>query len=305
MGILRELATERRVYLPPRLLVGRSSQADLRLPGGWVSSEHASIWWDGRAWRVRDLGSRNGTLLEGQQIKGGEGAVLVHGQRLAFGQLEEAWLVDDDAAPVPMAVDRATGSTRLSDDGVLGLPDDDDPRVTVHAEDERWWLQRDGGVPEPVHDRSIAVLDGAVWILRLPEPSRPTDRAAEPPRAADLRLRLGVGLDQETIQADVLHGDERIGLDPRSHHEVLHLLARQQLADAALPAPERGWIDPEVLAGQAGIKRSVLNVYVQRLRKQFQSCGVVGEVIQRRPSHALRLAPMAVEIGPLRPAEPR
>lgn len=299
MGILRELETNRRVHLPPRLLVGRSGQADLRLIGTWVSSEHASIWWDGHVWRVRDLDSRNGTLLEGQRVMRREGEPLVQGHTLAFGQLEEAWMVDDDAAPVAMAVDRAGEAVRLASDGVLTLPDEGDPQVTVYAADEQWWLRRDEGPPEAVSDRHIEPLDGRVWILRLPEATPRTDEARDAPRAGDLCLRLGVGRDQETITALLTHRGARIGLDPRSHHEVLVWLARQQVDDAALPEPERGWVEPEVLMDCTGLKRNVLNVYVQRLRQQFADCGVVGEVIERRPSHALRLAPMQVEVGAL------
>jgi len=51
------------------LEVGR---ADLGIDDERVSRQHARIGWDGGRWRIRDLGSRNGTWLGGQQLAGDE-----------------------------------------------------------------------------------------------------------------------------------------------------------------------------------------------------------------------------------------
>ena len=66
-----------------RCLVGRSSEADVSLLVDSVSRRHAMVWQeDGTAW-VYDLGSANGTFVEG--IPASEPVPIETGQRVAFG----------------------------------------------------------------------------------------------------------------------------------------------------------------------------------------------------------------------------
>jgi hypothetical protein len=51
-----------------RLTIGRRPGNDLRLPHGSVSGSHAALVLDGSTWFVEDLGSRNGTLVNGRKI---------------------------------------------------------------------------------------------------------------------------------------------------------------------------------------------------------------------------------------------
>ena len=50
------------------LVIGRSSTSDLPLPDRFLSRHHARIFRDGDRYLVEDLGSRNGTLLNGEAI---------------------------------------------------------------------------------------------------------------------------------------------------------------------------------------------------------------------------------------------
>ena len=50
--------------------IGRSHDGDLVVLASSVSREHAVIARDGAAWSVRDLGSRNGTLVDGVRCQG-------------------------------------------------------------------------------------------------------------------------------------------------------------------------------------------------------------------------------------------
>jgi pSer/pThr/pTyr-binding forkhead associated (FHA) protein len=53
---------------PNRALIGRSSDADVMLPFDEVSRRHALIWRaDSQAW-ITDLGSANGTEVDGVRI---------------------------------------------------------------------------------------------------------------------------------------------------------------------------------------------------------------------------------------------
>ena len=49
-------------------LIGRSSKADLVVLDRSMSREHARLVRDGEEWKVEDLGSRNGTFLNGQTV---------------------------------------------------------------------------------------------------------------------------------------------------------------------------------------------------------------------------------------------
>jgi hypothetical protein len=51
-----------------RLTLGRSNLAGLTIPSHNVSRNHAEIFWDGDAPMIRDLGSSNGTWVNGSQI---------------------------------------------------------------------------------------------------------------------------------------------------------------------------------------------------------------------------------------------
>ena len=66
----------------PRTIIGRDDTADLRLPVAAVSRTHAEIVWDESRWLVRDMGSRNGILLDGHPVSQ---AVLERGAELRIG----------------------------------------------------------------------------------------------------------------------------------------------------------------------------------------------------------------------------
>src|SRR5437660_1041747 len=51
-------------------VIGRGEQAQLRLGDGSVSRAHASIAVSGGAARIEDLGSHNGTRVNGERIEG-------------------------------------------------------------------------------------------------------------------------------------------------------------------------------------------------------------------------------------------
>lgn len=305
MAMIEHKRTGRRVQLAPRVMVGRSRQADLRLDGTWVSGEHAVIGWDGRQWRVRDLGSRNGTTLDGRPLDARTDRPLSAGSALAFGQAEEQWVVVDVGAPTPMA-QGPDGRWVEAIDRVLSLPGEGDPQVTVRHEDGRWVVERqdEEGPPWVADDRDQIVLGDAIWTLRLPEAREPTGDVASTHPLSALRLELGLSRDEETIDVRLMRGALRVGVEPRAHHYLLVLLVRQREADRgeARSPEEQGWIDPDRLARMLRISRQVLNVYIHRIRCQVSDAGVLdgkGIIERRAQSHAVRLALIDAEVVPL------
>jgi len=69
---------------PGRNLIGRSSSNDVPLRGLGISSVHAEVIVEGDGCRVRDLGSTNGSLLDGAPLK--EAADFPPGSRLMLGK---------------------------------------------------------------------------------------------------------------------------------------------------------------------------------------------------------------------------
>ena len=58
-----------RVVTAPKAVLGRSRECDVRLPDANSSRRHAEIRYEDDAWWIVDLGSTNGTILNGKRAK--------------------------------------------------------------------------------------------------------------------------------------------------------------------------------------------------------------------------------------------
>ena len=67
----------------PKLSVGRGPGVDLAFDDSAMSREHAVLEFAEDSFRIRDLGSTNGTLLNGDDVKS---RALSHGDRLQLGE---------------------------------------------------------------------------------------------------------------------------------------------------------------------------------------------------------------------------
>ena len=88
MGELRDDSAGLSYTLSARTLLGRGNGCDVRLEAALVSSEHASLFWTGQAWMIRDLASRNGTFVDGHAVPArgdGDAIVLQPNQTVMFG----------------------------------------------------------------------------------------------------------------------------------------------------------------------------------------------------------------------------
>ena len=100
----------------PEYLIGRGPDCDLRLPATEVSRHHCIIRLMAGEASVIDLGSVNGTFLNGQRVR--SQATMYNGDRLQVG--EYAFLLQlGDQDPRSNPPDLATGQTvKLRDAGV-------------------------------------------------------------------------------------------------------------------------------------------------------------------------------------------
>ncbi|HTU58966.1 MAG TPA: FHA domain-containing protein, partial [Polyangiales bacterium] len=74
-----------RVIDVPVFRIGKSNDNDLVLADDTVSRAHCEILHDTRGFLVRDLGSTNGTMLDGREVKE---AYLTPGSALTIGSIE-------------------------------------------------------------------------------------------------------------------------------------------------------------------------------------------------------------------------
>ncbi len=71
-----------------RLTIGRTAGADLRINDQAISREHAEIGLSGSTIFIEDLGSTNGTIVNGRRLKSREVCELWSGDTVVMGKLE-------------------------------------------------------------------------------------------------------------------------------------------------------------------------------------------------------------------------
>jgi predicted component of type VI protein secretion system len=88
-----------------KLLIGREEDCHLRPDSEFVSRHHCVLLLDDYTLRIRDLGSKNGTFVNGRRVGTSE-TILLHDDMISIGEM----IGQIDLAPVP--VRQPTGSPR-------------------------------------------------------------------------------------------------------------------------------------------------------------------------------------------------
>ena len=86
-----------------RITIGRSRDNDVFLPDQWLSRTHAAVRAEDSVYFVEDLGSKNGTLVNGRKLEDEHqlrhGDVITLGEHtLTFSEEESADVIDDEPA---------------------------------------------------------------------------------------------------------------------------------------------------------------------------------------------------------------
>lgn len=297
MGALRRLKCGRVWVLHGRTLVGRSTSCSLILDSQKVSAEHARLSWTDGAWWIRDLGSRNGTLLDGKRIKAGVERPLSQDQEISFGSREQRWVLVDSGPPTAVARLVGGGDERVAEDRLLALPDGEHPSAVIEGFPDGSWTVEIAGTVSRAHDLSVIIVDGQAWQLHLPELCEATRDESH-----QLVLRFEVSLDEEHVRLEGCLGERRADLGDRAHNYLLLTLARRRLEDekAGLPAGERGWIYREVLLTALRLDPQQLNLLVFRARKCFAKAALdptVALIERRLDTGQIRIGVAALEIA--------
>jgi hypothetical protein len=291
MGAIRHLSSGTLKVLEPEHVVGRAASSALCLPRRYVSAQHATIRWTDRWWDLRDLGSRNGTFLDGARLKPGEGYELQPGSRIAFGKIEEEeWEVCDASAPKVMAVPVDGGEPALMEEDLLPLPSSADPCATIYRNpDGAWMLEQTDDLAIPLVNMQTFEVGGRTWRFCATGTGRTTTLAVAQGdgEMRNAALEFLVSADEEHVQIRMTSGGRTTDLGSRNHNYLLLTLARRRLAEAAEGVPDTacGWIHQEDLAHDPSMAPPQLNIDVFRLRKQFSMAGVsdAANVVERRP----------------------
>jgi predicted component of type VI protein secretion system len=166
-----------RVQLP--LLVGRSEEAKLRIQQDRVSRKHCEFFEQDGGVYLRDLGSTNGTFLNGELIETSAKVPLEPGALVKIGSLE--FRVEFDAA------ERIAGPRQAVDQPA----DDKTVGVAVAADSEHLRVEHDGK-PEsseepPDEPPAILTAERPAEVVEAPDVEVAGESAAEEaaPRADD------------------------------------------------------------------------------------------------------------------------
>lgn len=302
MAILRDLSTNSDHPLAARVVVGRAATTGLRLSDARVSGEHATFHWTGTRWELRDLGSRNGSFVDGARVAPGEGLPVVAGSKISFGGPDPQFELVEAGPPGPVGRDARTGRWVAGRDGLLGLPSQEEPEVVVFADPSGAWRLEAGEERRAVSDGEVIDAGGSRFVLSLPASLEGTATSGVGCLLDTLTFKFGVSRDEEYVRMTLIHRGQPIALEPREHGYVLLTLARRRLEDAHLPAAEQGWIDRDQLLRMLQFDANGLNVAIYRARGQLAAAGVedaVGIVEVRRGQRRIGIHPDRLEVGPL------
>jgi hypothetical protein len=263
--------------IPAACIVGRSPSCGLRVDGRYASSEHAKFVWTGSRWALRDLGSRNGTFVDGRHLEPGLPEHLSTGAQLGFGD-KQGWLLLDDAAPGALATDLESREVVAAEGELLVLPSPERPELSVYpAASGGGWVAEDAdGDARPVDDQAVVTTAGRSYRLDLPVISEATPMIDVAMTLQTVDLDFAVSRDEERVELTVLLHGIRHPLEPREHGYLLLTLARARREDAALAPEERGWRTIDQLHRMLRLEPNAINVAIHRARQQLGALGMEG-----------------------------
>lgn len=284
--------------------VGRGPDNDVVIPDPEVSRHHALFWCEDGGVFVRDMGSANGTFLDGERVV--DTAAVPYGATLRLGKGVELSLRAPRAPLVTgsvkaLALEDVASGTRWplhSDRFVLGsgpgvdlrLDDCESVAATliVYPHGEVWLGQ--GEEDQPIEPGTGFVVAGSRFRIVEVDPTR---QATVQPDASRYAYRLKVGLDGPggpSAEISLVRGGTPHALSAENRVVLLYLLARKLVDDrqAGLPEVDQGWCsDDDVIVGVWG--RSALTgganrlkVLVHRVRKELREDGFEPWCIEKR-----------------------
>ncbi len=109
------------VQLIRKLLIGRAEDCDLQLESDFVSNYHCILLLDEYTLRLRDLGSKNGTFVNGRRV-GTSAIILLHDDNICLGEIN--LLIELSPATEPTSPLRMTETSSTGTGGFVNLDDE-------------------------------------------------------------------------------------------------------------------------------------------------------------------------------------
>ena len=219
-----------------RVGIGRSSENAVRVADSEASRFHAAIQWQPEGWELLDLGSANGTLLNGNSIKR---AAVVHGDQLQVANtLLQFELLGEAARAIDVPVS-----------------------LVGDANDPSWIVGESSGVVSaedaatPTGDRGAElVTSDSEALASLRAMYRISEHVADPGRPLDTMLEAVLDVALDVVSADrgcVLMANPDSGrLEPRVYRQS----ASSERAATEMPVP-RSIVDLVMKEGR-GVRTS-------------------------------------------------
>ncbi|HVP38495.1 MAG TPA: SpoIIE family protein phosphatase [Candidatus Saccharimonadales bacterium] len=250
----------------PHLGLGRSSRHAVHLPDATVSKDHAEIIREGTRLHIRDLGSRNGTRVNG--VSAAEPLPLAAGDQVEIGQLV---LRVTEGEPVQRV--------RLQEAAALGTS----VRLRVDQ-----MLERPAPQGQPASPQVVRLLAEAGRLLVLPRPLRETcdevlalvERAVPASRYV-LLLREAPGA--EPVQMAARSGGGRADQPLALSRSILSSV----LEECTSVLTEDASADPRFLAQQSVVSQAVRAAMAVPLFDNEKVLGLI-YVDTREPSVSFR-----------------
>lgn len=285
------------------LSIGRGGRNDLVVNDKIVSWEHLKLWADGTKCWLTDVGSTNGTLVNGAIVKGT--VALEEGDVVSIGPLALT-VVSRGEEPEPgegtaIAVEEvASGLTRSMRDGrfVVGSAPDVDLRIpgvapylaeiAVHGPGDCMLVMGNDDYPLEIGEE----VEVGGLRLRLVHTAQAREKTLQP-TADRFPYAIEASLDGPTgpyALVSNLRTGESCRIEAETRAILFYLLAQRIEHDRAQepPPPELGWVpDEEVIVGvwgRSGLADGAnrLKVLVHRLRAEVKKAGFDPWLIERR-----------------------
>lgn len=299
MARLTRFAGDESCQLAEETLIGRSSVCRLQLNNSEVSKQHAIINWTRRGWSIRDLGSRNGTFVDGRRLEHGEEVVLLADTELRFGR-KERWILDSAAPPALVAETVDEGEPqRVSGEQMLTIVSGEELIASISCDLGGRWILETGETFRVLTPGETFEVGGRRWCFRAPEIASSTEASTWAPRVTRARIRFSYV--NETLKMVRVEVGERVHeFERRGHHQLLLALAelRERDRKQGVDEPEAGWISHVELRELLSVTRNYVNVNVHRVRKQFEDAGFTDAacvIERRRGSGKLRIGIREIE----------
>ena len=332
MGVLIRQggALESRTYLCREHTIGRDPSCDTVLSGPSVSRFHTRLDWCRDRWILRDLGSRNGTYVNGLRSTGGTQLTLKTGDQILFGDVSESWTLDDSTEPHSLLIPQdapGLGAKVIRLHDMLALPSATEPSCTIFGTAEgAFELEQETGARVVLGQGQQLTIAGTRYMVHLAEHpgetapgTRTADELADQKASEQMRLEIKVAPDEESAAVTLHHGSANHVLQPRVHFYLLAHLARLRVAEAATSqwarntAPEDaeslarddwGWIDCKTLCRDLRIEPEYLTQQVFRIRQDFKKINpqAANKVVDRRLRGRMRIGFAADQLA-IRPLD--